>query len=391
MCVETYALRPTARSPIATLNMSHAVAPAQDDDELTFDQSVFLELDDAETYQDRRDHEAVVYAEYIRTMGLRGRDLDGNEEEFHETEKEELAEQYAAQISILACEIPALAIKEAIRAAVNDWRMHGKTRYEMNMMKKRDFKYGVKENDKEKKKKEDALSEDFERFGKANYGGIDEYPTPYMRDYKYQSYDLILKSIHPKLANYSSLEVVDLTNQLIGDEKLVKLCDVLYRCPVINLILTKNGLTDEGIGKFATILRNFKRLKELNLSHNNISDEGIELMFSANYYPPLLQILHLSFNPLSNKSAYHIGNMFSPDRHCALDSLYLGGKLGKIGFGDDFIRVLVAYLCAPNARPLKLLNFPESGITDDGHSLTHSLTPSLTHSLTHSLTQDSLL
>jgi len=346
--------------------MSHPAIHMADDDELTFDQSVINELDKVETYEDRREHEAEVYAEYIRTMGLKGQDLDGNEEEFHETEKEELAEQYAAQISILACEIPALAIKEAIRAAVNDWRMHGKTRYEMNMMKKRDFKYGVKENDKEKKKKEDALSEEFERFGKANYGGIDEYPTPYVRDYKYKNYELTLKSIHPKLDNYSSLGIVDLGNQLIGDDKLIKLCDVLYRCPVITLILTKNSITDEGMEKFASILRNFKRLKELNLSHNNITDKGVELMFSPNYYPPLLQVLHMSFNPLTNKSAYHIGGMFSAERHCALDSLYLGGKLGKVGFGDDFIRVLVAFLCAPNARPLKLLNFPESGITDDG-------------------------
>ena len=59
--------------------------------------------------------------------------------------------------------------------------------------------------------------------------------------------------------------------------------------------------------------------------------------------------------------------MFLPDRSTALRHLYLGGSLGKKGFGDDFLRVLVAFVTAPDCKPLETLHYPEGNLSDQGN------------------------
>ena len=271
-------------------------------------------------------------------------------------------EQYAAQIAALACEIPARAIRDGIRKTVLSLRKKPKTLYDFNHERKRDIHI----NPKAKYEKPNPLDISTEVHGKTGYADLDTYPNSYIRDYQMNAFTDSMKLVHPRLKIFNNILRIDMSGQLIGDDKLEELCKMIPKCPLEILSLNECDITDAGMEILSNVLRSLSNLKQLNLSANLFTDEGIKHIFQEDKFSPCLEAIHLSRNGITLRSAYYIGQMFAPEINCKLDSLYLGGKLGGKSYGNEFLRVLVGALCKPHARPIRLLHYPDAGLTDEG-------------------------
>jgi Ran GTPase-activating protein (RanGAP) involved in mRNA processing and transport len=82
--------------------------------------------------------------------------------------------------------------------------------------------------------------------------------------------EVVRKSTH--------LEILDLSHNNLGDEGVAQLSEVLHDCSLQELDLCSVGVHDEGVSKLARSLRGNKNLFSLNLFQNEITDRGaIEL------------------------------------------------------------------------------------------------------------------
>ena len=280
------------------------------------------------------------------------------------------AEQLAAQAAVIACQIPHEAINAGILKSIVVWRETRKTRAEWNSERKRDVQMMKKSSGagpSVEEKATEKLDLKFELQGKADYAGVIESdPAPYIRSYNYVAYQLALKGLHPKQPLFNSIRILDFGNQLLGDDKLIEACGGLKRCPLRVLNLGYNEITDRGMSELARNLRSMNFLEELNLAGNLFTDRGVQSIFEDSVYSPTMRRIDLSCTTLGPRSAYFLGLMFSPERTSKLDSLYLGGKIGKKGWGNEFVRVLVEHVCRPNARPLRRLSIPAAALSEDG-------------------------
>lgn len=271
-----------------------------------------------------------------------------------------IEEQHAAQNSITAVNISHEAIKAAIQKSIVVWRETRKTRQEWNAERKRDVAVCKKVT------KADTLSDQIENTGKIGYAGIETDPIPYLRSYNFAAFGMAMKGLHPKRSDFHAIRCLDFSGQLIGDEKLIQVCPNLKRCPLHTLNLGYNEITDKGMQELALNLRSLMNLTDLLLAGNRFSDRGVQALFESDCYSPTLKKIDLSCNNVGPRSAYFIGLMFSPERPCQLDSLYLGGKVGQKGWGNEFVRVLVDHLCRAGARPLRRLSIPAAALSGDG-------------------------
>ena len=279
-------------------------------------------------------------------------------------EEEEYQEQLAAQIAALSCEIPMDSIMQGITNSVLYFRQNRKTKAEWNAERVRDVRVCKVSS---KKKKEEVL-DNFELHGTAKFSafGVETDPVPYIRNYKSNSYQQLLLEMNQKHVSFGSIRIIDLCGQLIGDSKLGDVCYQMRRCPVVTLNLSTNNITDTGMEHLSTVLRSLPQIRDLILSGNHISDSGVEAIFRPNTYAPTLRKLDLSCNTLGTRTAFAIGRMFRKDMVCRLDELYLGGRVGKKGWGDEFVRILVDLLCKQGARPIRVLSIPAAVLTSDG-------------------------
>ena len=300
---------------------------------------------------------------------------DSGEDEHERLQKIERDEQLSAQIAVLAVEIPHKSIKEGIKSTIMYRRAHRKTKAEWNAERVRDFRVCKDEVDiKAKKEAEAEESELQEEVNAVTHEdtaakfSVNADPNPYLRFYDYSSFTHGMRQINAKNASVGAIRVVDLAGQLIGDERLADVCYGLRRNPLRVLNLTDNALTDRGMQYLSDVLRSLSGLSDLFLSHNDITDAGVEKIFGAKVFPPQLHKIDLSFNGLGPKAAFTLGRMLQGDRTSHLDSLYLGGKKNKKGWGDEFVRILVDFLTRPHARQLKRLSIPNAGLTAEGIS-----------------------
>ena len=301
------------------------------------------------------------------------------------------AEQEAAQISIMACQIPHDAINAGLLKSIVVWRETRKTKQEWKAERKRDVQI-CKAPTTHKQTKDDAdpLSDLLETHGKASYC-LESDPMPYLRSYTYSSFVLALKNMNVAFASFQRIQCLDFSGQLLGDDRLAEACGGLRRCPLLILNLGFNNITDRGMTVLASHLRSLGNLQELNLAGNMFSDAGVQAIFENECYSPTLVKIDLSCNNLGPKSAYYLGLMFSSnDRVCRLDSLFLGGKVGKRGWGNDFVRVLVEHLCRHGARPLRRLSIPSAALFGAGISSVAALVATTTSLEVLNLTKNTL-
>ena len=258
-----------------------------------------------------------------------------------------------AQIAALAVEIPHESIMEGINSAIMYRRKHRKTKAEWNSERVRDFRVCKDQGDNKAKAAAEAdereLQDEVDGMGQEDTAArfsVDADPNPHLRFYDYSSYTQGMRQINAKDASVGAIRVLDLAGQLIGDDRLADVCYGLRRNPLRVLNLSDNLLTDQGM-QYLQGVAILERPQRPFLSHNDITDTGIETIFGAKVFPPQLRKVDLSFNGLGPKAAYTLGRMFQGDRSSHLDSLYLGGKKNKRGWGDEFVRILVDFDSSP--------------------------------------------
>lgn len=160
--------------------------------------------------------------------------------------------------------------------------------------------------------------------------------------------------------------------QLLGDKRIDELCQVIDRCPLTSLLLGGNDIRDEGMIALSNVLRSLAHMKTLNLAANKFTDAGVQAILAEEVSPVELEALDLSRNLLTKASAFAIGTFFH-QKSVKIESLYLGGKIGQNGWGDEFVRVLIRLVLMPGARPLKVLNYPEANMSHLGLAAVCSL------------------
>jgi hypothetical protein len=285
-----------------------------------------------------------------------------------EASAKERAEQLAAQISIIAVSIPHEAINAGILKSIVVWRENRKTKAQWNAERKRDVQMMKKAEGDGKGGGSGGGGGGLEggKYGDLEYSD----PHPYLRTYNYSAFREAIKGLHPKRSDFHAIRCIDFAGQLLGDERLMEMCSGLRRCPVTVLNMSYNQITDRGMEELAGSLRSMSRLEDLMLAGNNFSDKGVQYIFEHNTYSPTMRKIDLSCNVLGPKTAYFLGLMFSPERPSALESLFLGGRVGRRGWGNDFLRVLIEQLTRPNTRPIRRLSIPFAALSADGiHSL----------------------
>ena len=102
------------------------------------------------------------------------------------------------------------------------------------------------------------------------------------------------------LSNNRTLHLLDLSYNHLCDGGTRTISDMLSsnRCAALQkLILSKNGVSNEGAGYLADMLRTNRSIKELHLSSNEIGNRGVEQLANAlAYRNKTLKVLVLSFN-----------------------------------------------------------------------------------------------
>lgn len=283
-------------------------------------------------------------------------------EHAEKTKRQQIAQQFDAQIAALSCAIPHETIVTGVKNVIMSLRKKPKTAYDYNKERIRDTKYG---------KPEPPSKIDWTAMEKSGgtynfYAALSD-PSPYVRDYQYKSFDSFKLHVNRKFATFQNIEQIDLTGQLLGDEKFKELCEILPKCSVINLSVSTNLISDVGLGYLAKCLRSLVRLETLILADNIFTDVGVKALFDEHSYSPTLKMVDLSKNMLTHKSAHILGEQFDENgKHNKLEGLFLGGRVGANSWGDNFVRVLLHTLSKPGYRPVHRLSIPDAGLTPDG-------------------------
>jgi hypothetical protein len=251
-----------------------------------------------------------------------------------------------------------------------------RTRYDYNLVRKRDFRIG-KSIPQSRSGPTDDLSDSLEKFGKALYADLQTDPPPFIRNYAYKTFKESMKLINSKFPSFQEIKKLDLSNQLLGDEKFQTLCLQISRSSVQQLNISGNLLTDQSINCLSGVQRSLHHLEDLNVSNNCITDTGVSMLLGDDCYCSSIRALNLSCNELGPKTAFFVSLMFSSDRQSAIDTLILGGRVGKRGWGDLFLRVLVSGIVQlSNGRglqQLKTLYVADAGLTRFGVDAVASL------------------
>ena len=278
------------------------------------------------------------------------------------TPEEKLQKRVAVQ-TLLATSFPRNFIKEGRARAVDKLKKRAKSKADYNKERKRDFRYGKAEDDKKVEEVADAI----ERDGMVSYAALGAaVDDPYFRNFDNALLRDTVRQIHPKLHTYNKVMVIDIAGQRVGNDGLDTLLGQMDRCPVEVLGLTDNLIDDTGLEMLSIKLRSMSRLRELYLNQNRFRDLGVQYIFEENKYSPTLEVINLARNVLGLRSAYFLGLMFTKERKAKLHTLILGGRIGRQGFGDDFIRCLASFFALPGSRsPLKLA-FPEAEVNRPG-------------------------
>jgi len=280
-----------------------------------------------------------------------------------ELSQEEKDQKYDAVLSKLAYEVPREVIKDGTKRAINAFRKKNITRHDYMLASKRDF-HLMKSHGHESEPEVDDVAE----TGKySSVAGLDNITPPYLRGYEKGAFKLAMEQLDVRFSSFQRIVSIDLGGQLIGYSGMQKLVAQLPRCPLRVLSLTDNNIDDRSLELLSTILRSLAFLEELYLNQNKFTDSGLEHLFLPDTYSPMLKVVNLARNRLTTRSAYYLGLQFtSARRQSELHTIIVGGRVGKNSFGDDYARVLLAFLSAKDARCIKKVDFPESGLEENG-------------------------
>ena len=117
------------------------------------------------------------------------------------------------------------------------------------------------------------------------------------------------------LSHNKFLEELDLSCNMLGAFGIIQICFSMkdFRS-LTKLNVSSIGMTDFAAGSFAAVLNNNIKLKELDLSHNNIQAEGAIEIF-RNTTISNLNKLNISHNNITNQAANIVANFLSQNSH----------------------------------------------------------------------------
>lgn len=173
-------------------------------------------------------------------------------------------------------------------------------------------------------------------------------PPHYERDFEYQVFEETLKLIHPKLECFHKIKKIDFSHQLLGDERLLRLCQQLRGCKVQYLNLAGNRLTDEGGKQLGLILRSLPNLKSLNLSWNHITDKTLQYITEENHYSPSLEDIDLTYNCFTTLGAFYLNDLFQNHVLTHIHTIRIGGTVDRHTWGNEFLQILGSNIVGGN-------------------------------------------
>jgi hypothetical protein len=275
----------------------------------------------------------------------------------------EKSQKTTAVTTLLATTFPHLFLKEGRAKAADKLKRRQKTKADYNKERKRDFRYGKATGEI----KADEVADQIERDGIVSYAALGAaIDDPYFRNFDGGHLKETVRNLHPKFHTFEKVRVIDIAGQRVGNDGLEMLLGNMDRCPVEVLGLTDNLIDDTGLEILSRKIRSFSMLRELYLNQNRFRDFGVQALFGKDSYSPTLEIINLARNTLGLRTAYFLGLMFTKEREAKLHTLILGGRIGRHGFGDEFIRCLASFFALPGSRsPLKLA-IPEAEIGQPG-------------------------
>ena len=103
------------------------------------------------------------------------------------------------------------------------------------------------------------------------------------------------------LNNNKTLECLDLSNNQVSDDGIHSLVKELSmnNKTLMKIGLAKNGITDKGIEHLVEMIKTNKTLTQIDLCANEISDEGIQILSNAmKKYNSTIEVLWLISNKL---------------------------------------------------------------------------------------------
>ena len=116
-------------------------------------------------------------------------------------------------------------------------------------------------------------------------------------------------ALAPAIACHKRLEVLNLSDNDINDEGARALAAALARSPCIRKVdLQCNGLEAEGARAMAQMLHSCKTLEILVLWENRLGDDGAAAMAELIVRCPRLHTLDLKFNMITAEGARHLAN-----------------------------------------------------------------------------------
>nr|XP_049616941.1 NACHT, LRR and PYD domains-containing protein 3 isoform X29 [Syngnathus scovelli] len=154
------------------------------------------------------------------------------------------------------------------------------------------------------------------------------------------------------LSSSRTLRELDLSNNDLGDDGLEALAAGLAKsqCTLQVLKLMSCDLSKKSCEALASVLSSSRTLRELDLSHNDLGDDGLEALAAGLAKPQCtLQVLTLESCNLSEKSGEALASVLSSSR--TLRKLDLSDNY----LGDDGLEALAAGLANPQCT-LQVLN-----------------------------------
>ena len=163
--------------------------------------------------------------------------------------------------------------------------------------------------------------------------------------------------------NLQSLGCIEIAKLLPGNQHNQGFCELK------RLNLTSNNITDEGVKHLATALTHTNcKLNRLNLGRNNITGEDVKHLSTALTHTNCkLNSLNLSRNNITDEGVKHLSTALT-HTNCKLNSL----DLGRNSITDKGVKHLSTALTHTNCE-LNSLNLDHNNITDKVKNLVNSL------------------